>query len=302
VKLDDQFADHPKLLAVGPLGMALQVAAICYCSRHLTDGFMSRVTVRALVAKIAVPWVSPDGREHSAAVTCGSAGYDATEIDWADLMVEAGLWDEVQGGYKVHDYEHFNPTRVDVLKQRAAWSDRQSRSRSRRDAKETHAGVTGGVTPGVTAVSPSPVPVPVPDPDLRRESAALGPDVPPEPCPTAEPPAKPEVAKPRAKPATRLPDDADLPAWLERWKIPTSDPEVTAWLDYHRARDSRFADWSAAWRTWARRAQAYGPSNGTSQRRPWVRPVQPPAPPRRPPSDDPPLTIEEIDHDRASPF
>src|SRR4029453_3116326 len=40
VRLDDQYPDHPKVRALGPLGLALQTAAICYCGRYLTDGFL----------------------------------------------------------------------------------------------------------------------------------------------------------------------------------------------------------------------------------------------------------------------
>ena len=42
VRLDDSFATNPKILTVGPLGMAMQVAAICYANRHLTDGVILR--------------------------------------------------------------------------------------------------------------------------------------------------------------------------------------------------------------------------------------------------------------------
>lgn len=181
IRIDDQFADHPKLLAVGPLGLALQISAICYCARHLTDGFMSRVTVRALVAKLSLPWSDQSGVDWSAAATSGMQGCEASEFDWPGLMVEAGLWDEVDGGYKVHDYEHFNPTKAQVTKQREAWSERQSRSRSRRDTSVTHAPVTRGVTPsvtrGVTGLSPSPVP----DPDPHKEEEEIGDKSPPDP-------------------------------------------------------------------------------------------------------------------------
>lgn len=283
IKLDDQFADHPKLLAVGPLGLALQVSAICYCARHLTDGFMSRVTVRALVAKLSVPWSDERGGDWYAAATSGMAGREASEFDWPTLMVDAGLWDEVDGGYKVHDYEHFNPTKAQVTKQREAWSERQSRSRSRRDTTVNHAPVAPSVTRGVTGVSPSPVPVP--DPVPIREEDILSPSA---PQPTEEP--KPKAS--RKKPATALPPDADLPTWLAANGIPERHPELAGFIDHHRARDNRFASWSAAWGTWLRNAEKFARGRGGPARHA-VQPISSLWEPKRGVEDLPFATPEE---------
>jgi hypothetical protein len=38
VKLDDQIADHPKMIAVGPMAAWLYVCGLTYCNRYLTDG------------------------------------------------------------------------------------------------------------------------------------------------------------------------------------------------------------------------------------------------------------------------
>ena len=38
VKLGDEFPMHPKVLRVGPTGLALFVSGLCYSSRYLTDG------------------------------------------------------------------------------------------------------------------------------------------------------------------------------------------------------------------------------------------------------------------------
>ena len=40
VRLDDQFPDHPKSLAVGPLGSWLYICGLAYANRFLTDGFI----------------------------------------------------------------------------------------------------------------------------------------------------------------------------------------------------------------------------------------------------------------------
>lgn len=80
-----------------------------------------------------------------------------------------------------------------------------------------------------------------------------------------EPPAAPapKPAKPKGpKPATRQPTD-DVDPWLAALDVPAVDsalwgPQVAAWLDHHAAKGSRFADWAAAWRTWARNAVKFG--------------------------------------------
>lgn len=57
---------------------------------------------------------------------------------------------------------------------------------------------------------------------------------------------------------------------LEKWaakEAPGIDLrlETDNFLDHHRAKDSRFRDWVAAWRTWMRNAATkYAPRNGTS--------------------------------------
>ena len=40
-RLDDAILDNPEeIIAAGPLGFALHVAAITWCARNLTDGFI----------------------------------------------------------------------------------------------------------------------------------------------------------------------------------------------------------------------------------------------------------------------
>lgn len=95
VRIDQDFADHPKVLAVGPLGGMLQVRALCYCARHLTDGFVPERALPTLTADMDL-------------------GADAMR----DIMVGAGLWDPADGGFQIHDYLTYNPSREIVLAER----------------------------------------------------------------------------------------------------------------------------------------------------------------------------------------
>jgi hypothetical protein len=89
-KFDDSFPDHPKVVAAGPEGMALAVAAVCYSAKHLTDGVISEKVALRLASNCTV-----------------SA---ATPIELIDRMVENRLWDEdIDCDYRVHDYLDYNP-------------------------------------------------------------------------------------------------------------------------------------------------------------------------------------------------
>jgi hypothetical protein len=92
VRIDDGFADHPKIKHAGPLAIAAQIRALCYCARFLTNGKIpSRV-----VAEIFLD-LKPFG---------------------ARDMVLAKLWHKRSDGYLIHDYLSYQPDRKTVLQMR----------------------------------------------------------------------------------------------------------------------------------------------------------------------------------------
>jgi hypothetical protein len=48
VKIDDGFADHPKVIEAGPMASWLFLCGLTYCSRQLTDGFIPAGQLRRL--------------------------------------------------------------------------------------------------------------------------------------------------------------------------------------------------------------------------------------------------------------
>ena len=110
-RLDDEFPDHPKVLSAGPLAELLQVRAICYANRHLTDG----VIPAAAVGKLT--------HDFDRLILDGT---DARSIDWAGIMVKHGLWEPHGADYQIHDFLVYNLAKADVL------ATRQSRSRAGR--------------------------------------------------------------------------------------------------------------------------------------------------------------------------
>lgn len=82
-KFDDGFPDHPKVLAAGPAAAWLYVCGVCYSNRLMTDGFIPARQVRRL------------------------ADVDDM-LPLAERLCEVGLWEEVEGGYRIHDFLDYN--------------------------------------------------------------------------------------------------------------------------------------------------------------------------------------------------
>lgn len=121
-RCDDGLADHPKVMALGELRRpALGLWTMCgtYCSRHLTDGFVSRSVVLMY------------------------ADRDIKKL--TDALVKAGLFIPADGGWVLHDYLDWNPSRAKVLrdrakKQAAGQAGGQASAQARAQASATPAG------------------------------------------------------------------------------------------------------------------------------------------------------------------
>lgn len=108
VKIDEHFTEHPKILSAGPLGLVLQVRALCYCNRNLTDGFIPHSQVKmwsADLEQLAMVLVHP--QYTFASKQNGSDG----GVDVGPFMVKFGLWDSVANGYQIHDYLLYQPSK-----------------------------------------------------------------------------------------------------------------------------------------------------------------------------------------------
>lgn len=138
VRIDDRWDEHDKTLAVGPLGMALQITALCFANRKLSDGFIPRSKARTLVD------VSDFGNVQ----------------DVIDSLVEHGVWDVVKGGYQIHDYLEFQPSKEQVLAAREQRSAAGRKSAVERAAKrDAERAVEQDVERDTQPVSQHPSPV-----------------------------------------------------------------------------------------------------------------------------------------------
>lgn len=179
VRLDDHFDENPKIAAVGPLGLALWTVGLAYCNRNLTDGFIPFNVANGLLSWEYLDPQDDTGRRKrwKVSVSSGMVGDDVSSERVIDLLVYAGLWewDDDRGGYYIHDYDHFQPTRAEVeaerlAKQAAGRAGGQASALARAQAK-----AEATVQPLAQAKSkpvPVPVPVPVPDPETEPLAAA----------------------------------------------------------------------------------------------------------------------------------
>jgi hypothetical protein len=119
VKIDDKFPETPKVIEAGPFGMALQVAGLCYCNRNLTDGFIPYDAAHRLLS-----WDFPGKKDEygQRVYTCGwCCGMVAEDIDSEfviGLLLRSGMWEQVDGGYTIHDYLDYQPSKEEVLAER----------------------------------------------------------------------------------------------------------------------------------------------------------------------------------------
>ena len=119
VRIDDHFNEHPKLAGAGPLAWALWLAGLAYCNRNLTDGFIPWSTAGSLVAWEFLDSSGPS-KIYVGTDTMVSDDGEVTSAYVIALLVEAGIWDKAPGGYRVHDYEDYQPTKAQVIAEREA--------------------------------------------------------------------------------------------------------------------------------------------------------------------------------------
>jgi hypothetical protein len=138
IKIDDRAPEHPKLVAAGPVGLALWLSGLAYCNRNETDGIIQAGVARRLIDT--------------------ADGHAATHLEpqaVIDRVVEAGLWHKLDSGdYSVHDYLEYQPSREQLESKRQA-KQRAGRSGGKAKRKQT---------PSAATAEPKPVPVPVPVP------------------------------------------------------------------------------------------------------------------------------------------
>ena len=91
LKLESRYPRHPKLMGCSVMACWMDVCGMAYCAEYLTDGFVSDAAIRVLDSRLR------SSRRH------------------ADELVNCGRWERVDGGYRIHDYLHYNPSAAEAL-------------------------------------------------------------------------------------------------------------------------------------------------------------------------------------------
>lgn len=107
VRLEDDFTEHPKILRAGPLAGWLWLTAIAWSNRNGTDGHIPLPQIRRLADFDGI------------GVYLGNfSGDDVDPMKLADVLVDAGLFEAVHGGFYIHDYDHYQLT-VAAMRERS---------------------------------------------------------------------------------------------------------------------------------------------------------------------------------------
>lgn len=111
VRLDENFARHPKIVQAGPLALAMHVAALCYCNQYLTDGFVPKAAVKTF---LDLDGIATEFEFGDSEIGEGDRGNLADPFRVVSQLVGAGLWDVSPGGWMIHDYLEYQPSKAKV--------------------------------------------------------------------------------------------------------------------------------------------------------------------------------------------
>jgi len=241
-RLDDNGYDHDKVLAAGDRAYGVWCRAGQYSSNKRTDGYVSFRGSRMLCSDKRV---------------------------WARL-VSVGLLHEVDGGYQIHDYLDYNPSKVQLEAKSKVRSEAGKRGADARwDGKRDgncHGKRDGGRHDPADAPVPSrPVPSPVEIPTSAKP-APFGLDL------TGEPEQKPRK---KARRATPIPDGWEPTvkhAELAKAEGRDLKREVEKFRDHALATGRTLKDWNAGFRTWLRSEFGRGKAQQDEPWEPWSEP------------------------------
>lgn len=156
-RIDDKFLDNPKVRKAGKEATYLYLSALVYSSSQLTEGFISDEALGLVAFK----------------------GFIRNELTHAKTLVDCGLWDRIRGGYTIHDYLEYNPTKAEIEQARAkkaaagskggqATAQALAQARAQADAEaraQAESQQDGSINPSH--------PIPIPNPSKEDAAATI---------------------------------------------------------------------------------------------------------------------------------
>jgi hypothetical protein len=197
-KVDDNLAFHPKVIAAGNEAMGLWVRSLSWSSQQLTDGIIPDAIISALHGEAS-----------------------------AHILVAAGLWHEVDGGYEFNDWVDYQPTREQVLAERHATRERSRAARAKASAARNVTDVTERPAASTDTATRRPSRIP-PSFSIKKEMRDWA--------------------------------QTELPYF-------DVDKETLVFVDYWtgKATNATKLDWEATWRNWMRKAFTESPVSKIGQ-------------------------------------
>lgn len=159
------------------------------------------------------------------------------DVEEAASIVSAGLWDEVEGGWQYRNWAEYQPTRDSVEAQREYERDKKRRQRRNQQGQFT--------------------PSPGESPRDTPPQSPVSPTVPTRPDPSRPVPSGGTSRPGRKRPPTPIPDGwTPTPAHASKASELRVDLNVEAdrFRNWHLSKDSRFANWNAAFSNWLTKA------------------------------------------------
>ncbi len=106
-RMDDGYTNSPKILEAGPWSELLDMRAIIYAAGNETDGLITRSALKLI-------------------------GRDIPKVaERVTVLVEVGRWTVNEGGgWLIHDFLEYNPSKAQKSQIRALGRERQSRRRN----------------------------------------------------------------------------------------------------------------------------------------------------------------------------
>jgi hypothetical protein len=207
-KVDDGSAFNAKVMAAGNEAWGAFCRVGAWCAQQLTDGRFSRA-IAVTIAPMRV---------------------------W-DRLIDVGLVDPLENGeMEMHDYLQRNPSKEEVLRDRAS---SKARVYALRNAKRN------GVTPTISNEPCNGLPVPSRPVPVQDPTGSCG------------PPARPPK-RASALPEDWSPTETDTAFARKRgWSAEKVSEEALRFESHHRAKGSVMKDWAAAWRTWVLNAHRF---------------------------------------------
>jgi hypothetical protein len=214
VRVETRFISHPKVLDIGPLGEALWLRGLCYAGEQLTDGFVPSSFIKRMG--------------------------DMKGVVIAARLVSAGLWDEEDGGYVIHDFLDWQRSRDEV---------------SETSSKRAVAGRLGGKQRASNLLAKSKQNESKIQPYVEGYVEGEG-----EEEQNLNGFVSPKPPKSRSV-KTPVPDDLAGTIPTDVWSGIADEQQLTGdqlrfetslLIDHYRGKAERRADWVATWRNWMR--------------------------------------------------